>query len=320
VTYSFGQIRNLQLDDILKVLERHAIVFTLSGTARRSDIFHPASLRSPLQRGLYFISGQRRAPDGLTDAALVVDEDYPRDAFNLLIRVANPQVAYYRILSDLLSPKVTPGIHPTAVVSPEAQIDKTAYIGPHCTIEAAQIGAGCLIHASVTVMNGTRIGRDVTVEGSSVIGATGAAWTWDAANKCRIVQPQLGFTEILDGTFLGSNVTIVRGSVSETTLIGRDVIMAHGTKIGHGTTIGDQCHFANNVSIAGNVDIGPRCFVGSGAVVRPGVYVAEKTVIGAGAVVVGDTKGHGEVLTGVPAKPHVVSSGRLSGVPDISRM
>src|SRR5690554_5337756 len=62
---------------------------------------------------------------------------------------------------------------------------------------------------------------------------------------------------------IGSSVSIVRGSVNESTTIGAGTTIAHGTKIGHGTIIGENCHFANNVSTAGNSCIGDNSFLGS---------------------------------------------------------
>jgi len=318
--YGFGELQAVRLDDILGALERNGIEYMHSGQARGSDIFRPASLRTPVPRGFYFLADNRLMPAGATQSLLMVPSDGGAVAGIHRIQVADPQLSYYIALADLLTPSVTPGIHPTAVISADAHIDPSAWIGPHCVVEAAEIGASSQLHASVTVMEGTRIGSRVRVEGSTVIGATGAAWAWNARTRTRVVQPQIGFTEICDDTFLGSNVTIVRGSTSETTQIRRGVIMAHGTKIGHGATIGEECHFANNVSIAGNVDLGARCFVGSGAVVRPNIRVAARTVIGAGAVVVRDTTREGEILSGVPAKSREQTTKRLSGVPDISSM
>lgn len=320
MSYRFGELQTVSLRNVLSALERNGIEHVYEGHAHQSDTFHPASLRAPVSRGFYFSIGNHPIPEGFGEALLLVKPQGESAAGGYRIQVEDPQLAYYLVLADLFASPVEPGVHPSAVISADAQIDPSAWIGPHCVVEAVEIGAGSQLHSSVTVMEGTRIGCRVRVEGSTVIGATGAAWAWNPRERTRVMQPQIGFTDICDDTFVGSNVTIVRGSVSEATLIGRGVIMAHGTKIGHGSTIGEECHFANNVSIAGNVDLGARCFVGSGAVVRPNIRIDARTVIGAGAVVVRDTTQEGGILSGVPAKSRESTTKRLSGVPDISSM
>jgi UDP-3-O-[3-hydroxymyristoyl] glucosamine N-acyltransferase len=44
------------------------------------------------------------------------------------------------------------GMHPSAVVDPDAQVDPTAWIGPLCVVErGARIGAGTVLKSRVTV-------------------------------------------------------------------------------------------------------------------------------------------------------------------------
>jgi UDP-3-O-[3-hydroxymyristoyl] glucosamine N-acyltransferase len=164
-------------------------------------------------------------------------------------------------------------------------------------------------------MRDSIIEDDVTIEPHSTIGATGVAWIWDQSTQTRIMQPQTGLTRIKRGSFIGTDVTVVRGSVNETTTIGEGCVIAHGSKIGHGCQIGPECHFANNISLAGNVTLGKQCFLGSGAVVRPQVKLADKTVVGAGAVVIRSTHEAGLTLTGVPANSKKSIGDRLTGVP-----
>ena len=183
-------------------------------------------------------------------------------------------------------------------------------------LEDCVVKAGATLHSHVTVMRGTTIEENVTIESHSTIGATGVAWIWYPATRRRVIQPQTGFTTIGRGSFLGSDITVVRGSVNEVTTIGERCVIAHGSKIGHGSRIGAECHFANNISIAGNVTLGRQCFLGSGAIIRPETRLAERTVLGAGAVVVKHSDEPGLVLMGAPARPAKVASGKLSGVPN----
>lgn len=236
------------------------------------------------------------------------------DTPNIVIRVEEPQLVFYRLMESLVGNGKRPlGIHPTAIVGEDCQIDESAYIGPYCVLESCRVGAGVNLHSHVTVMSGSVIDDNVTIESYSVIGATGVAWIWDTKARRRVMQPQIGYTYIGRDVFLGSDVTVVRGSVNETTRIGEGSVIAHGSKIGHGSQIGSECHFANNVSIAGNAVLGSQCFLGSGAIVRPQAKLAEGTIVGAGAVVVKNCDTPNQLLVGNPAK--VAEKKALTGVP-----
>jgi UDP-3-O-[3-hydroxymyristoyl] glucosamine N-acyltransferase len=122
---------------------------------------------------------------------------------------------------------------------------------------------------------------------------------------------------IKDDVFIGSNITIVKGSFkNRSTYIGRGTMIAHGTMIGHGVKIGPNNHFANNVSVAGSVMTGKNCFFGSGSVIRPHIKIASDTIVGAGAVVVNNfDQETGIVLVGNPARVLKNIKKSYSGVP-----
>jgi UDP-3-O-[3-hydroxymyristoyl] glucosamine N-acyltransferase len=166
------------------------------------------------------------------------------------------------------------------------------------------------------VKSHSSIGAGTRIEPHCTIGATGVAWVWDDDGEQRVLQPQLGGVQIGREVFIGSDVSIVRGSVNELTEIGDYSVIAHGTKIGHGCRVGKHVHMANNVSLAGNVDVGDRVFLGSGAVVRPQARIAQQVTVGAGAVVVGNVLEAGIVVAGVPAKKIQCDRDKLSGVPE----
>ena len=151
-----------------------------------------------------------------------------------------------------------------------------------------------------------KIGKNVK------IGATGVMWVWDGNE--RIYLEQLGGVEIEPNCMIGSNITIVRGSANEKTLIGEGTCMAHGTLIGHGCQIGKKNHFANNVSLGGGCHTAEKCFFGSGVVLSPGAKLLNECLIGAGGVVIGTIKKSG-VYVGMPAKWKKEIKGKLNGVP-----
>ena len=233
---------------------------------------------------------------------------------NTVIYTHHPQLCFYHA-SSLFEEKITAVIHSETIINEKAKIGAGASIGPFCVIDECSMGENVTIDSGVKIYRGTVIGNNVQIQSNSVIGATGTMWAWDGRGN-RISCAQTGHVIIQDNVFIGSNITLVRGSFeNKPTIIGRDTIMAHGTMIGHGTVVGERNHFANNVSIAGSVSTGENCFFGSGSIVRPGINVPNGTIAGAGAVIVDDFLRDGLILVGNPAREMTGNKGKVSGVP-----
>lgn len=297
---------------IRRLLEQMGIEF--HADAREIDGLCFKSLRQIEPRGIYFVEGL--PPAELVDSLVLCTSREGFDASNVLVLVAQPQLVFYRLMRSVYEGARSVGsIHPTAVVDDAARLGEGVEIGPYCVIGAAILAHGVRLRSHVVVMDGCTIGANTVVEPHSTLGASGVAWAWDPATDERIVQPQIGGVVIGRDCFIGTDVSIVRGSVNENTVIGDGTVIAHGTKIGHGCRVGPLNHFANNVSLAGNVTTGERCFFGSACVVRPMVTLCADTTVGAGAVVVGSVAEPHQVLMGVPAKASKPANAKLSGVP-----
>lgn len=89
--------------------------------------------------------------------------------------------------------------------------------------------------------------------------------------------------------------------------IGNDVILWSGNHIGHHSTIGDHCYITSHVVVSGHCRIEPYCFLGVNATLRDSITVGERCVIGAGALIMKDTKPK-EVYLGERTKPFAKSS------------
>ncbi|MBB3168361.1 DapH/DapD/GlmU-related protein [Simiduia aestuariiviva] len=303
---------------ILSALDKLGIEYKTTG--KLNDVkFEFMSLMNVEQGGVYYLAGAKVMPDSIANSIVIHDGlavcDNAESIFQIV--VSEPQLVFYRLMQELAYQKSDIfGVHPTAIVSPAATIHDSAYIGPYCIVEEAFIGKNVKLHSHVVVRDRVYIDDDTCIESHSTLGATGVAWVWDQVNRVRVKQPQIGYTYIGKNVFLGTDVTIVRGSVNESTTVGAGSVIAHGSKIGHGARLGAECHFANNVSIAGNVVLGDRTFMGAGSVVRPQVKIADDCVIGAGSVVVHNNESSGTLMIGVPAKiKKIDSNNRLKGVP-----
>jgi sugar O-acyltransferase (sialic acid O-acetyltransferase NeuD family) len=89
--------------------------------------------------------------------------------------------------------------------------------------------------------------------------------------------------------------------------IGNDVILWSGNHIGHHSTIGDHCYITSHVVVSGHCRIEPYCFLGVNATLRDSITIAERCVIGAGALIMKDTKAR-EVYLGERTRPFAKSS------------
>jgi len=96
------------------------------------------------------------------------------------------------------------------------------------------------------------------------------------------------------GAVIGDNCFIMEDVIVHPFVeIGSDIIVWSGSHIGHGSVIGDHCFVSSRTAISGNVNVGPNCFFGTNCTIRDQVTIARESVIGAGAVILKDTKERG---------------------------
>ena len=225
--------------------------------------------------------------DGLTFA----EQDYKGKT---LILTPDPRVEFVQILRRYFEEKVRYGISPTAVVDEEAIIHPNSYVGPHSYIGRSEIGEGAVIQGNVHVHSGVKVGRNVVINASTVIGAEGIMTTWD------VRFPHVGGVVIEDDVWIGSNVSIMRGMLSDT-VIGQGSTIGHLCVIGHQTIIGKHCFIVSGSVIGGSCRIGDYSQVSLCACMRDKIRVGEKAIVGMGSVVTKDV-GDRWVVVGIPAR------------------
>ncbi|MCB0802180.1 MAG: hypothetical protein KDB74_03715 [Flavobacteriales bacterium] len=259
----------------------------------------PANFKKFIENGIYHItSGFNGDLNSIKNSVIICDQELENENTQLI--VDNPQLVHYMVVG-LFKEKQVNSIHPTAIIHPKAKIGQNVHIGEYSIVKEAIIEDNVRIESHVVIYNKVHIKKGTFIDSNSCIGPGGLVWVWNDKGE-RIVQPQIGGVIIEEDCHLGTDITIVRGSLAEDTRIGRGTVIAHGSKIGHGSDIGEMVHMANNISIAGNTVIGNRSFFGSGSVVPPNVKIPANTVIGAGAMVNKNFKEEYLTLVGVPAK------------------
>ena len=229
----------------------------------------------------------------LVDAAV-----QPIDGKTLIV-VKNPKVALAEIGNNFFMEKEMPGIHPTAIIHPEAKIGSNCHIGPCTVIGKAIIGDNCVIDAHVRVYDNVVMGHDCVIKAGAVLGGAGFGYERDEhGNKFRF--PQIGQLIMGDYVEVGSNTGIDRGALADTmigdyTKINNLCHIAHNNKIGRNVTI------TGCVNISGSNVIDDKVWIAPNASVKGWLHIGEGAVVGMAAVVVKDIPAH-ETWVGNPAR------------------
>ena len=90
-------------------------------------------------------------------------------------------------------------------------------------------------------------------------------------------------------------------------------ILWSGNHIGHHSTIRVNSFIASHVVVSGGVEIGENTFIGVNATLRDHIIIGKSNVIGAGALILGDTEDN-KVYMAKATEPSRVPSNRLRGL------
>lgn len=268
-----------------------------------------------------FIAHPRYLPKlSQTEASAVIVSPEVGEAEKPLLRVANPYLAFAKILGIYAHrPHQPRGVDQGAWVSPTAKLGEGVsvypfvYIGDHAEIgnrvilfpgvfvgDNAVLGDDTLIHSNVSIYEGCRIGKRVILHSGVVIGSDGFGFARDGKRSVKI--PQVGIVEIGDDVEIGANTTVDRAAMGKT-VIKRGVKIDNLVQVAHSVTIGEDSIIVAQVGIAGSTKIG------SNVILAGQVGVADHREIGDN-VMVGPQSGVGkdippnQVVMGSPPMPH----------------
>ena len=172
-------------------------------------------------------------------------------------------------------------IHPTALVSPTAQLDLNVRIGPFCVIgDNVIIESGTSINSFVHIGNNTHIGKDCQIFQGSVVGEIPQDLKYDGEDTQLIIG---------DRTRIREFCTINKGTkASGETLVGNDVLLMAYVHIAHDSRIGNNVILANSVQVGGHVEIGDWVTVGGMTPIHQFSKIGCHSFIGGGYRIVQD--------------------------------
>ncbi len=267
---------------------------------------------------LTFVSNPRYVPRLATTraSAVIVTPELETPVPSLL--AANPYLAFARAVA-ILHPQASPppGVHPTAVIDPTAELGEGVYVGalavigprvrvgartvihPHVVLyPEVHVGEDCLLHSGVQVRERCRLGHRVTVQNGAVIGADGFGFAKDDQGRYLKI-PQVGSVAIDDDVEIGALTAVDRASLGMTR-IGAGTKIDNLVQVGHSVTIGRDSVLAGQVGIAGSTKVGDQVVMAGQVGVVGHISIGDGAIVTAQTGVPGDVK-PGAVISGSPA-------------------
>ena len=277
-----------------------------------ADRAQPGDLTFAENEG-YFTRAEQSAA-----SAIIIDGAFASTR-KVLIRVPNSRIAFAKVLPLFFpEPAFAPGIHPTAIVAPTAEVDATAHIGPYCMLgDNVRIGRGSVLQGgnyigancqlgqevnlfpNVVLYAGTEIENRVRIHSGSVIGSDGFGYVLDGSIHRKV--PQIGNVIIRDDVEIGANVTIDRGALGPT-IIGKGTKIDNLVQIAHNVVIGEHCLVVSQAGIAGSTKLGNYVVLGGQVGLAGHLKIGNRVSVAAQSGVMHSIP-DGEKWFGYPAQP-----------------
>ena len=285
------------------------------------EITGVAGIREAQEGELTFLANPRyESYLECTNASAVIVAANHRASRKPLIQNPNPYLAFLKAVRFFQgeAERPAPGVHPSAVVAPDATVHASAFVGPLVVLErGAVVGPGAIVQAGCYVGAGTRIGEDAMlyanvtireaceigartiIHSGTVIGSDGFGFVRDGAIHRKL--PQVGNVVVEEDVEIGSCVTIDRATTG-TTRIGAGSKIDNLVQIAHNVQVGKNCIIVAQVGISGSTVLGDH------VVLAGQVGVVGHIEIGAGAMVgaksgISKSVKPGERMFGAPARP-----------------
>lgn len=219
-----------------------------------------------------------------------------------LIFVSNPHLAYLRLLSNFFGSKLKPkpGVHVSAIISPDAKIGENVFIGPHVTLGACTLGDNCIVKSYTIVHDGVIVGSNVLISEHCNVGGEGFGYVRNEKNQLENMM-HIGGLIIEDDVAIFPYTNIDRGTLGNTK-IGSGSKIDHYCHIGHNSEIGSNNVITCNVTLLGGAKVGNNCFIGAGTMLRDGVRIGDNVTTGMASVITKNISDN-EVWVGSPARP-----------------
>ncbi len=149
-------------------------------------------------------------------------------------------------------------IHPTAIISPEAELADDVQVGAFAIIEGqVKVGQGSIIQARAHLIGPLTMGCRNEVYPNAILGGKPQHLQYkDEATR----------VEIGDGNIFRENVTVHRATTARwVTRIGSHNFFMAGSHVAHDCIVGDRCLLANNALLGGHCEVANNAFLSGNA-------------------------------------------------------
>jgi UDP-3-O-[3-hydroxymyristoyl] glucosamine N-acyltransferase len=256
-----------------------------------------------------------------------------------VIRVDDPYLAVAIIHNRFLDrPFSATGIHPTAVIGKDCDIDDEVSIGalvfigdrvsigkgvvisPGVVIgDDVQVAAGCQLMANSNIGYACKLGRRVILHSGVVIGSDGFGY---ATNKLgqHVKRPQVGNVIIEDDVEIGANSCIDRATFGST-LIKQGAKIDNLVQIAHNVIVGDNSIVVSQTGIAGSSTLGRNVVLGGQVGVSGHIHLGDQVMVGAKSGVHNNVP-EKTVVAGYPAIAHKLwlrTSAIIAKLPELAK-
>ena len=181
-------------------------------------------------------------------------------------------------------------IHPTSIVSSNAEIGNNVSIGPYCIINSnVTIGSNCKLIGNVYIDGNTEIGSNCTFYPFSSIGTN----PQDLKYKGEASSLKIGNNNIFREYVTINPGTKGGGLVTE---IGDNCLFMISSHVAHDCIIGNNVILVNNASLAGHVIIDDFAIIGALSGVHQFCRIGKHSMIGAMSGIDSDVIPYGTVV------------------------
>ena len=283
------------------------------------------SLEDAQEGGICYVVSAEKSEllEHLKASAVILPQEAKGKNFTFsgaVLYAQNPEWAFILLLKyvDAARTKHTPGIHPTAVISPKATLGKEVSVGAYTVIEDGAtigdntvifpqcyigkdvtIGKNCYIYPQVVIREDCVLKDYVILQPGARIGADGFGFTFHNGRHQKI--PQVGNVVLGNDVEIQANTCIDRAKISST-VIGDNTKIDNLVQVGHNVHVGQSSIFCAQVGIAGTTEIGNGVVLAGQVGLAGHMKVGDRAQIGAQSGVMNDVPA-GKTYFGFPAMP-----------------
>jgi UDP-N-acetylglucosamine acyltransferase len=193
-------------------------------------------------------------------------------------------------------------IHPTAIISPKAELDSDVDVGPFSVIaDHVTVGSGTVIGPHVAIDSYVTIGSNCQIFQFASVGAAPQAVKYKGEKT---------YAKIGNRTIIREFVTINRGTAFGTgiTEVGADNLLMAYSHVAHDCKIGRGVILANNATLAGHIEIDDYATIGGLTAIHQFVRIGAYAYIG----------GKSAIPKDIP--PYVIAAGDRAKLHGLNRI